>query len=322
MATPLISDISDDHSEFEGVVKLELDEHDLPPPKYVYETEESSDQDPEDEDTAFEKLPPHKQRLYNKMVEFQTELHQQGVAGSLRCIIQGQQEQIHPLMPEHIAKKEMAIAVATATITKTEVLQTPKGPIKCITSILIKEEPSEIHVTKIIDAYKKETPTISEEAFIHTKRDPENVPESYPEYETNKSDYLPDDVPIKPEMDLDEAEDFVDNTIAIYNVENLDAGLSRICDGFLMAAQGYEDIRKELPNLDPMDLPKIFEQVPMPTLEKHTLPLQQLLTRSDEKEIVSKFVKQLVAEGFSLNTIKTEYGLLYNLIYEIVHGTK
>lgn len=154
----------------------------------------------------------------------------------------GQQEQIHPPIPEHIAKKEMATAVAAATITKTEVLQTPEGPIKCITPILINEEPSDICVTKIIDAYQKEIPTIPEEAFIGTKRDPEDVPESYSEYETNKSDYLLDNVPIEPEMNLDEAEDFVDNTIVIYNVENLDASLSRIHDRFLMAAQGYEDV--------------------------------------------------------------------------------
>ena len=75
-------------------------------------------------------------------------------------------------------------------------------------------------------------------------------------------------MPIEPETDSDEAEDFVDNTVAIYSVENLDAGLSRVCDGFLMAAQW-----KEIPNLDPMDIPKVFEQVPMPTMEKHTLPL-------------------------------------------------
>ena len=53
-------------------------------------TDESTDQDPEDEDIPFEDLPPCKQRLYKKMVQFQTKLHQQGIAGSLRCIIHGQ----------------------------------------------------------------------------------------------------------------------------------------------------------------------------------------------------------------------------------------
>ena len=60
MGTPLISDISDAPFELEGMVMLEPDEHNLPSPICVYETEESLDQDPEDEDTAFENLPPHK----------------------------------------------------------------------------------------------------------------------------------------------------------------------------------------------------------------------------------------------------------------------
>ena len=117
-------------------------------------------------------------------------------------------------MPEDIAKKEIATVIAASTITKTEVLQTPEGPVKCITPILIKEQPSEVHVTKIIDAYTKELTAISEDLFHHTKRDPEDVPESYSEYETDKSSYLPDDVPIEPEPDSDEAEDFIDKHIS------------------------------------------------------------------------------------------------------------
>ena len=109
---------------------------------------------------------------------------------------------------------------------------------------------------------RKKFPPFQKRLLFIQKRDPEDVPESYSEYETDKSDYLPDDVPVEPETHLDKAEDFVDNTIAIYNVENLDASLSRIHDGLLMAAQGYEDIRKELPNLDPMDLPKILNRCP------------------------------------------------------------
>ena len=58
------------------------------------------------------------------------------------------------------------------------------------------------------------------------------------------------------------------NTLAVYSVENLDAGLSKVCNGFLLAAQGYKEIRKEIPNLDPLEIPKMFEQVPMPQMEK------------------------------------------------------
>ena len=57
MVTPIISDISDEQSEVEEVVKLEPDKRELRSPQYVYETDESTDQDPEDEDVAFEDLP-------------------------------------------------------------------------------------------------------------------------------------------------------------------------------------------------------------------------------------------------------------------------
>ena len=44
-----------------------------------------------------------------------------------------------------------------------------------------------------------------------------------------------------------------------------------------MAASSYEDIRKELPNLDPVEVPQLMEQVPIPQLTEHSKPFQQLL---------------------------------------------
>ena len=63
MSTPQISDISDEceHSEGEGVVKLEIDENQLPNPQFIYKTEEETDEDPMDEDEVFKNLPPRKQ---------------------------------------------------------------------------------------------------------------------------------------------------------------------------------------------------------------------------------------------------------------------
>ena len=57
MSTPIISDISDEHSELEGIVKLEPDEKELKSPQYVNETDERTDQDPEDEYMALKDLP-------------------------------------------------------------------------------------------------------------------------------------------------------------------------------------------------------------------------------------------------------------------------
>ena len=63
MSTPQISDVSDEceHSEVEGVVKLKIDESQLPNPQFIYETDEEIDEDPVDEDEVFKNLPPRKQ---------------------------------------------------------------------------------------------------------------------------------------------------------------------------------------------------------------------------------------------------------------------
>ena len=71
-----------------------------------------------------------------------------------------------------------------------------------------------------------------------------------------------------------------------------------------------------------MDIPKLMEQVPMPQLQEHSKPLQQLLSTTSENNIVNRFVKQLINEDYSLNAIKNEFGLPYNLICEIAHGAK
>ena len=63
----------------------------------------------------------------------------------------------------------MATATASTSIIKTETMPTSAGPIRHITSILIKEEPLEIHVTKIVDAYKSELPNIPEHLFAKAK---------------------------------------------------------------------------------------------------------------------------------------------------------
>ena len=221
-----------------------------------------------------------------------------------------------------VAQKEMATATAATSVIKSETIHTYAGPVWCITPILIKEEPSEIHVTKIVDAYKDELPAVPDHMFQRTKWEPDDPAKSYSEYETNRSDYLSDDVEIQPETDSNEAAEFVHETLAVYSLENIESGLAKVRDGFLMAAKGYENIRHELPNLDPMEIPKIMEQVPMPQMTEFSKPLQQLLTKTTEKTIIIKFIQQLLNEGQSIHNIKKEYGLPYNLVYEVAHRTK
>ena len=60
---------------------------------------------------------------------------------------------INPPIPEEVARKEMATAIASTTIVKAETTPTAMDPMQRITPILVKDEPSEIHITKIVDAY-------------------------------------------------------------------------------------------------------------------------------------------------------------------------
>ena len=110
------------------VVKLEVDEKQLKPAKYIYETEEESAEDPLDEDEAFDALPAWKKHIYNEMVEFQTAIREHRLSSSLRRIIHGQQENINPPMPPTVAQKEMATATAATGIIKLSVFLPHLGP--------------------------------------------------------------------------------------------------------------------------------------------------------------------------------------------------
>ena len=154
----------------EEVVKLEVDETKLKKVQYIYETDEDSSNDPVNEDEAFEALPARKKHVYNEMVEFQAVMRQFGLAGSLRRIIHGQQENINPPMPEEVARREMATATAVVGIIKTEEVPTSTGPIHRITPILVKQEPSETHVIQDADAFKAQLPEIPEQSFMQEER--------------------------------------------------------------------------------------------------------------------------------------------------------
>ena len=51
-----------------------------------------------------------------------------------------------------------------------------------------------------------------------------------------------------------------------------------------------------------MEILKIMEQVPMPQMNKLSKPLQQLLTKTTEKTILTKFIQQLLSKGQSILT--------------------
>ena len=66
----------------------------------------------------------------------------------------------------------------------------------------------------------------------------------------------------------------------------------------------------------------------MPQMTELSKPLKQLLSKTSEKTVVQKFIQQLLSEGQSINNISKEFGLPYNLVYEVAqcpggsHGTR
>ena len=198
------------------------------------------------------------------MVKFQTAIREHRLSSSLRRIIHGQQENINPPMPTTVAQKEMATATVATKIIKTECISTLSGPIHRVTPILIKEEPSEVHIIQDKDAFKHELPSVPEHLFNQVKRKVDGPANSYSEYETDDSQYLADDVKIVTKTNSDDAEEFVDNTLTSYSIETLDAALMKIRDGLSIAATRYKEIRQALWNINPIEVPQIIEQVPQP----------------------------------------------------------
>ena len=222
------------------------------------------------------------------MVEFQTAIREHRLSGSLRSIIHGQQENINPPMPTTVAQKEMATATVATKIIKTECISTLSGPIRRVMPILIKEEPSEVHIIQDTDALKHELPSVPEHLFNQVKREVDDPANSYSEYETDDSQYLADDVKIVTETDSNDADELVDNTLTSYSIETLDAALMKIRDGLSIAAMGYKEIRQALPNINPIEVPQIMEQVPLPQIEGISRNMKTLLEKMPEENIIKK----------------------------------
>ena len=68
-------------------------------------------------------------------------------------------------MPTTVAQKEMATATVATKVIKTECISTSSGSIRRVMPILIKEEPSEVHIIQDMDAFKHELPSVPEHLF-------------------------------------------------------------------------------------------------------------------------------------------------------------
>ena len=133
---------------------------------------------------------------------------------------------------------------------------------------------------------------------------------------------MADDVKIETEPDSDEAIEFVDDTLTTYNIETLDAALMKIHDGLSIATSGYEDVCQALPMMNPVEVPQILEQVPLPRIEGVTKNMKTLLEKLPEEDIIRNCILHMVDDGASILKISKETGLTYNNVHKIVYGTK
>ena len=203
----------------------------------------------------------------------------------------------------------MATATVATEIIKTECISTLSGPICRVTPILINEEPSEVYIIQDTNAFKHELPSVPEHLFNQVKREVDDPANSYSKYETDDSQYLADDVKIVRETDSNEAEEFVDNTITSYSIETLDAALMKIRDGLSIAAMGYEEIRQALLSINPIEVPQIIEQVPLPRIEGISKSMKTLLEKMPEENIILKnCTLHMVKKGKSILRASKETG--------------
>ena len=80
----------------------------------------------------------------------------------------------------------------------------------------------------------------------------------------------------------------MDNTLTSYSIETLDAALMKIRDGLSIAATGYEEIRHALPSINPIEVPQIIKQVPLPQIEGISRSMKTLLEKMPEENIFKK----------------------------------
>ena len=62
----------------------------------------------------------------------------------------------------------------------------------------------------------------------------------------------------------------------------------KIRDGLSIAAMGYEEIRQALLSINPIEVPQIIEQVPLPQIEGISRSMKTLLEKMPEENIIKK----------------------------------
>ena len=74
--------------------------------------------------------------------------------------------------------------------------------------------------------------------------------------------------------------------------------------------------------MNPVEVPQIIEQVPLPRIEGISKSMKTLLEKMPEENIIKNCILHMIEEGKSILRASKETSLSYNAVHEIVYGKK
>ena len=74
--------------------------------------------------------------------------------------------------------------------------------------------------------------------------------------------------------------------------------------------------------MNPVEVPQIIKQVPLPRIEGISKSMKTLLEKMPEENIIKNCILHMIEEGKSILRASKETGLSYNAVHEIVYGKK
>ena len=96
-----------------------------------------------------------------------------------------------------------------------------------------------------------------------------------------------------------------------------DTSLVKITTGLKQAAEGFEELRKMLPNIPVTDIPKLVE-VPLPYLTPMSKALVQALQSVGEEKLIDLALREEYDKGASQVSLILKYGVTRNRLHKII----
>ena len=273
----------------------------------------------EELEEEFNKLSASDKIRYNQWVEFHEHYQRtHGIAGTSSQIICYISDMNKPAIPTEIAKEELAnVDIDEEQVQIIKMVNKDGKTVKKIKPILIKKELNREHAT-IMPFERHPGEVISTDAeripFCTTP------PVEYVEEVTDGEDHKEDDKVISIESDSSAAESMLDDDFETTNPLMFDTSLVKITTGLKQAAEGFEELRKMLPNIPVTDIPKLIEEVPLPYLTLMSKALVQALQSVGEVRLIDLALREEYDKGASQVSLMLKYGLTRNRLHKIIMG--